>query len=457
MKNLSFLYAKSKMMTDSLFDTTTRHYLEVTMKNASRDRPPHKPQDWKNSRLCQNTPLYSSFTYNYFPFAIASSSLQAAIRQGNPLEACQWALEMIRTDSSLSNEQIQKRGLGISNVWSRLAIISCEDVGLANPLMCIVMTQILDKKYNNIDEEETAILNATILLARSFKTRLVDWSCVCRINPEVKFDNTEASLITYHDKIIENLKSGNHFHVIAYVEELVLQSLHDKEVKNKDPFPKTIFNTLAKGVSLTDSPVKYYKNKRQLIWLCCAKVIYSFIITHPAMSYKYLNVIKIVEACYNLSHSERFRWSSSARLFENMAVMAICLRDQIESRGLDLRLASVEQCFPSNKDLSQQDIQDFRTQHSNGTIWYGVSEISKDKHTREGTILGRKMQHFIELKAFVNFEDDAFKELNDFYLKLCILTRYNEGSTFNKSGLSPQQYSDWIVELRKRYDRMAKI
>ena len=434
---------------DPLFDPVTGHYLEVTMNNAPRDRLPHKPENWLDNRLCQNNPIHSLFTYNHFPYSIASSSFQASIRQSRPIEAIQWALEMARADSDF-NPNV-KRGMGVTNVWTRLAVIAAEDVGLANPMMVVVLSQVLDKKYNNFDEEEMAILNATILMARSYKSRFLDWSCHVNITPDKPFDpaNLNASLYLYHNKIIEHLKTGNHLQVIAYFKTLLHYAAYDKESKNKDPFPSAVFNALCQGVSFQNKKIKYYKNKGQLIWICLATVLRDI----PF----YQNVIKICEACYDLDHADRFRWKGESSLFTTCAIMAVCLRDQVEPRGLDLKLAPIEECFPGKQDLTQEQIQELRTRHQNGEIWYPVSEICKDKHTREGKTLGRGLQHFMELKMFLRHEDKDLKALNDFYLRYAILTNYSALPTFDKSGMTAQQYADWIPELRQRFERMVLI
>jgi hypothetical protein len=443
---------------DLLFDPKTNHYLELIMRNAPRDTLPHKPENWKQDRLSQNNPIHSLFTYNHFPYSVASSSFQASIRQSRVLEACQWALEMSRADSDIHvTDPLQKgrRGMGISNLWTRLAVISVEDVGLANPMMIIALSQVLDKTYSDFEQEEMAAINATVLMARSYKSRFVDWSCHINIGPNIPFDqsNLNASMILYHDSIIENLKIGNHFQLIPYFKTIIQLSLQDKETKNPITFPSDLFKTFSAGVLLNGKAIKYYKNKRQILWICIAKVLTLF----P----NHQTVRQIVQACYDLAHADRFRWKGESSLFEHCAIMTVCLRDQIETRGLDLRLAPVEECFQLRKDLSQQDIQSLLIQHKEGAIWYPVSEICKDKHTKEGKMIGRGIQHFMELKMFLRHEDHDLKALNDFYLKYVIITSNSSnsvtGTLFDKSQMTYQEYSNWVPELRKRFDRMTAI
>jgi hypothetical protein len=63
----------------------------------------------------------------------------------------------------------------------------------------------------------------------------------------------------------------------------------------------------------------------------------------------------------------------------------------------------------------------------------------------------------MELKMFLRHEDKDFKALNDFYLRYAILTNYSALPTFDKSGMTAQQYADWIPELRQRFERMVLI
>lgn len=477
------------------------HYLPVTMRNAPRSELPLKPEGWAAACQSQAAPIWNLKTASYFPFSIVSSSYQGSIRQGRVLEAIQWCMEMMKTDSNwaevtrldpVSGKTISRKpGKGEANLWTRAFIICAEDIALANPAMIILAAQLLDVEYNTFDEAETSAINMTVLLARSMKSRATDYACICRrIVPE-RFEfstpeQVEASLEIFFNRIVETLLSGDHVNCIGYVEQLIVQSLHDKDNKDgknkeKDPLSKVLFERLGRGITMRGKSLKHYKNKRQLIWLAFFKAL-----ANPELV-RFENVRKIVEACYDVAHDSKFRWGIPSRLFGRMAVMAICLRDAVEARGLDFKMGSIESTYPDGKEFTAADIQKIRFQHMAGMfnypvpaeqqirfntvpvlpgsyLWYGISNVCMDKHSIEGKNLGRSIQHFLEVKAFLRNEDPSLVALNDYYLRLCLLTRYNgngfngggsnDGGFFDRSGLSPEEYANWIPELRKRFDEM---
>ena len=99
--------------------------------------------------------------YNFFE---VTSALQKTIRRGKEHEALYWAMELLpRYESYL---------------WRRLKIISSEDIGLANPLL-IILVEVLSDQYFELRKKGDMgcllmVANAILFLARSKKARLAD-------------------------------------------------------------------------------------------------------------------------------------------------------------------------------------------------------------------------------------------------------------------------------------------
>jgi len=490
------------------------HYIPITMRNAPRGDLPIRPVNWTVDCQSQAAPIWNLRSPNYFPFSVVSSSIQGVIRQGRVLEAVQWCMEMMKTDNNWTDKKqvdpvtgktvARRVGKGESNCFHRLMIISCEDISLANPMMVIIAAQLLDMEFDTYDIAEITAIDFTSMLARSMKSRVADHACICRIPiPEqYKFNNanTQAevdhALRLFFDKMVEAIVKGDHVTCIGYVEELIIQSLHDKDSKGisktgvkLDPLPKDLYNQLSAGVTIRGKALKHYKNKRQLIWVAFFKVLCN----HQFA--KYNNVRRIVEACYDLAHSDAFRWKVESRLFGRMAILALCLRDIVEERGLGYRFANDEFTYPEGKPFTFEDIEKIRIHHmaplynfqippaqqikfraipqivniNNGDnnnmntgIWYTPSNVCMDKHNLEGKKFGRGMQHFLEIKAFLRHEDPSFAVLSDHYLKLCFMTRFNNGqdvrvAAFDRSQLSCAQYIEWLPQLRQQFDKLNKL
>jgi replication-associated recombination protein RarA len=95
------------------------------------------------------------------------SALQKAIRRGHEAEAIWWAAELDRSGHS-------------SMVWSRLMVITSEDVGLAEPIAPAVVEGLhsmydrLKAKRNRARPERLAIVHAAAYLAGCPKSRRLD-------------------------------------------------------------------------------------------------------------------------------------------------------------------------------------------------------------------------------------------------------------------------------------------
>jgi hypothetical protein len=443
-----------------------QHYLPWTLRTTPRDPIPDKKSldpNWAVQCQNQEAPIWNLRTPSGLPYSLVSSSMQASIRQGKICEAIQWSLEMLATDAHLDGFTSQdpitrivttrKVGKGENNLLHRLAVISAEDVNLASPGCLVAMAQVFREKrtYVSYSDAQRAYINMTIMLARSQKSRAVDWACIARVNIPEPFETT-----LYYNKLIENLMSGNHVLAVGYAEGFISESLKDKAAKLKDPVSKPLFEQLSYGVKSRGKPLKFYKNKRQILWAAIMRVVVH--LNSPEgiaanQGKQYPAVTEIVESCYDLAHDDAFRWKVEARLFGRMAILSLCLRDAVENRGLGFRLTPLEE-FPNAREFTYDDIEQLRLSHRTGNLWYGVAELAKCKHTKEGSQLKRGIQHFIEVKAFLRHEDPALMELSDFYLALAFQTRYNDGGNFDRSGMTIEQYIGWLPELRKRFNQL---
>jgi len=436
------------------------HYLPLTIRSASTYPLPEKPDSWNVECQNQAQPIWGLKTFSYVEYPIASASLQGSIRQNRILDAIFWTMEMCKTDSHYDITQNKtKFGKGFNNYWTRVVVMSCEDVGLANTALVILAAQSLNYSFSSYLEGENAAINMTIMLARSIKSRATDWACICRIRvPESEvtrqtriFDNS-----IYYNKLGENLLSGNHLMAIGYAECFIIQSLHDKDNKVTDPLPKAEFERLSTGIYIKGNKIKHYKNRRQLIWTA----LFATLNHLRSQGRQYPCVLQIVEACYELSHCDKFRWDVESRLFGRMAILSVCLRDEVEGRGLSFKASPITE-MPYGRDFTPEEIINLQHQHRVGNFRTTISNSNIDKHSKLGKSLGRDIQHFIEVKAFLRHEDPALMELSDYYLKMCMHARYcdynNPNGAFDKSGITAQQYADWIPQLRSRINRLNQI
>lgn len=452
-----------RSVVDVGFDPARGRYLPRTMRTAVRDPIPQKSDfpDWALQGPNQTAPLWGLFTPSKLNFYTVSASFQGAIRQGRVLEALQWTLEMIRADANLHDSHLEhgasrKVGKGESNFWTRAFIISAEDIALANPRVIVTMAEIARNPpvFSTQAEAEHYMMRITLMLTQSMKSRAADWAALCRIpTPEdaMPFDN-----LVMYTKLLECLVSGNHVLAAGYAESFIGQSLKDKKDKTSNTLPRTLFAQLAAGVTYRGKPVKHFTNRRQLIWVAFLKCLQLISVNGK----QWPTITAIVEACYELSHDDKFRWKVPGRLFGRTAILAICFRDEMENRGLSAKNGPVKD-MPLRREYSPEELEQIRLGHLNGNLWYGLSDVCKDKHTKEGSQLGRENQHFVEVKAFLRHEDMTLAALSDFYLKLCFQTRYAyesvQNGIFEKSGQSIEQYSQWLPELRRQHDTLNHI
>ena len=101
--------------------------------------------------------------YNFFE---VSSAMQKSIRRGKEEDAFYWAWELYRSNFE-------------KYVWKRLLIISCEDVGLADP-EAIQLVNTLHDNYTKLkamktDERCQTTMGAELVLCRAKKSALFNW------------------------------------------------------------------------------------------------------------------------------------------------------------------------------------------------------------------------------------------------------------------------------------------
>lgn len=436
------------------------HYRPLTLRTAPRDPIPDRAQlDPNWTVACQNqaAPIWNLVTPSGLPYGLVSASFQGAVRQGAVIEAIQWGLEMVGTDGQLNGftgvnpvnnlQVVRKVGKGETNFWTRAFIICAEDIALANPYMIYYAAAMVRNKttYQTFDDAERAVIEMTIFLTRSLKSRVCDWACINRVRVPEPF-----AIDVYYLKLLENLGTGNHLMAIGYAEGFIAHSLHEI----KPVLAKEVFEAAATGVMHRGVKVKYYTNVRQLIWVALLKAVQFINNMNGPAGKKYPVVTEIVESCYDLAHHKKFMWEIPGRLFDRMAILAVCLREQVEARGMNFNSMAVE-FMPNGREFTAEEIEGLRISHRNGNLWMGISDVCKDKHTKEGKIKGRDLQHFIEVKAYLRHEDPAFVELSDSYLKLCFETRYvAEGQGFDRSGMTCAQYAEWIPLLRRRTQQL---
>lgn len=451
------------------------HYLPRTLRTAQRDPVPNRasfPSDWKEKIESQAAPIWGLVTPSGLNFSLVSAAYQGAVRSAAVCEAMQWALEMHRTDGPWDDVPIQnpggfpsKRrvGKGETNLLTRMLIICAEDIALANPYMIVYADGILRANtiYQTVAEAERAALQFTMALCHSMKSRVVDWACICRVPVPEAFD-----VNVYYQKLLECLINGNHILAMGYAEGFTSASLRDKEqkIKGNGTVDKEWFKQISQGVTVRGQSIKYFTNKRQVVWVAILKVVQAQFPDGNGGIKIYNNVREIVESCYGVSHDDRFRWEKSMRLFERYAVIACCLRDFTEARGLNFRAhPRLKEEYPGRTFWDMATIDQYRLFHRTQNLHYGISDVSKDKHSKVGKALNRDIQHFVEVKSFLRHDDPELMALSDGYLDYCFQTRYarqnHDGSfpIFDRSGLDGNQYRQWLPNLRIRNNLLNHI
>ena len=93
------------------------------------------------------------------------SALQKDIRRGNEIEALHWAVHL-------------EKGGYKTELWNRLVIIASEDIGIANPIMPVIIETVRKHYEEAVKRRHSSyrvfLSNAIINLCRSPKSRVAD-------------------------------------------------------------------------------------------------------------------------------------------------------------------------------------------------------------------------------------------------------------------------------------------
>jgi len=121
--------------------------------------------------------------YDYYELL---SALQKDIRRGKEYEALHWAVHL---------EQFNTTAL-----WSRLEIIASEDIGVANPILSVLI-RILRKQYEDAvkrpgDSHRIFLSNAIVNLCRSKKSRVAD-DLLWVVYPEIEYEDKRLDIPDY--------------------------------------------------------------------------------------------------------------------------------------------------------------------------------------------------------------------------------------------------------------------
>lgn len=114
-----------------------------------------KKISWKNLK-----------TVNSYAADEVISALQKEIRRGNVEKAIFWANELC-----ISGSRYQKK------FWERVTTIAVEDIGLANPMACVVVNSLKTAFYSHFEKKDDSLIQALFAvgyLAKSKKDRFID-------------------------------------------------------------------------------------------------------------------------------------------------------------------------------------------------------------------------------------------------------------------------------------------
>ena len=105
-------------------------------------------------------------TRNGYSIFECASAMQKSIRRGLVDEAMFWAVEL----------ELSQYGL---YCWKRLRIIASEDIGMAEPMACVVVRTLFDnyveqRKHKDAKSEREFMVHAVVFLATCPKSRAID-------------------------------------------------------------------------------------------------------------------------------------------------------------------------------------------------------------------------------------------------------------------------------------------
>lgn len=168
---------------------------------------------------------YSPKTVSGFDLFLVSSAYQKSVRMGLEDDALYWMAELWLS------------GYG-EYAWKRIKIIASEDIGLASPMMPILIQSLyqsyldqVKKKDPNHSPERLFLVHATIALCRSKKSRLIDWTVIDIFRNHEK-RRRDIPDIAYDKHNLKGRRMGRgweHF----FQEGTILQNHHKMELEDE--------------------------------------------------------------------------------------------------------------------------------------------------------------------------------------------------------------------------------
>jgi replication-associated recombination protein RarA len=182
-------------------------------------------------------------------FFVLFSAIQKAIRRGMEYEAFHWSVRL-ETYPNIP---------GPSMLWNRLKVIASEDIGIADPLVPLVIDT-LEKEYYDAKRRRNSsyrlfLANAVVYLARAPKSRIVD-DLVNVVYHEIENENKVLPfprwVLDIHTEEGRNLGKG--------IEDFITEGTYlANEAPNENPYTKRAEELLKKYGKLK-FPFKSRKN-----------------------------------------------------------------------------------------------------------------------------------------------------------------------------------------------------
>jgi replication-associated recombination protein RarA len=183
---------------------------------------------------------YQQFTNKGYDLGEVASALQKSVRRGLEQDAMYWAVELFNSNFD-------------EYCWKRLRIISCEDIGLANP-DAAVQVQSLYSMYCDLKKKKEdaqlpwrlMLTQAILVLCRSPKSRVVDHALLHFWNTHqtAKKEIPEYALDKHTGKGRSNGRGWKHF----FEEGTRLEPL--AEVPGESEYKKLAIDSIKKPISL---------------------------------------------------------------------------------------------------------------------------------------------------------------------------------------------------------------
>jgi len=290
-------------------------------------------------------------TASGYSFDIMKSALQKYIRRGDEraisVFAELWALSYL------------DKGVR-TNLYNRLVVIACEDIGLANPALVHLVLKHKDEDFGNC----VALIREMIV---SPKTRIASHLYFCYSHP-LQLMNHVSPRISLTNEELQWLR-GNPVHNILryYIEQQSFLAV-------------TWIYLIFTNKSIPKTP-KSFSEKRTSTTNAAA---YAWSIFASYTSPQLLPTMQLLEKCY-------YKQENSRRVFLMHALLLLLTRNQ-------------------GYELTRYEERIFSTVHDEGNYIplkqrIEVDTYTIDKHTRQGRWQGANTQQFVEEGAIVTNED----------------------------------------------------